>query len=460
MPILNARLGQAESRSLTRTPRIRPITPASLEGGAVQVGIDVGTPALVQEANDSMGLASPITATFGATPQIGNTLIAVLFSRGTTNVPVTPSGWTRHAEGEVIGAGFDGGRQTFFYKTAGASESVNVTISTSATTKSLYIAEWSGLGAPDDAVEVNNVAATTSMTVGTITPSAARGVLFAGFNQSSRQQTLTMTAGFTESYTDIIDASGPSQVFGYHIEDPFAGPYTATCTSSQSRGYGAYVLSFAAAANEVVWYPAPQANDGDDATSAYGDIAVGPCIRVYLEVERLIYRMELDIGQETAGTTAYELYGTDDASFATSTLLGTLTFTATGGVHAGLNRPVVGAHRVVPVLRDTARLGRWRRARSLRAADVLVGVIGRWRHRSPAAVGARQRGDQHPASSVTVADGDEWFDSVPTTSRRGWPSWRPRPSAIPATATSAAPRRSTRPSAGTRARLTRTARSP
>ena len=409
LPILNERLGQADEQEPDPDPEDPTDYAASTEGGAVQVGIDVGVPALVQEANDSMGLASPITATFGATPQIGNTLIAVLMSRGTTNVPVTPSGWTRHAEGEVIGAGFDGGRQTFFYKTAGASESVNVTISTSATTKSLYIAEWSGLGAPDDAVEVNNVAATTSMTVGTITPAATRGVLFAGFNQSSRQQTLTMTAGFTESYTDIIDASGPSQVFGYQIEDPFAGPYTATCTSSQSRGYGAYVLSFAAASDEVVWYPAPQANDADTGTSAYSDVAGGPCIRVALFVERLIYRMELDIGQETAGSTVYELYGTDDASFATSTLLGTLTFTATGSytLDSTVLSWVPTASYQYYELQHVSGGGDEREVYELRLYSSVSSGGGVTDH--PLLTG-RDSTAQHPASSVTLADGDDWFD--------------------------------------------------
>ena len=409
LPILNERLGQADEQEPDPDPEDPTDYAASTEGGAVQVGIDVGVPALVQEANDSMGLASPITATFGATPQIGNTLIAVLMSRGTTNVPVTPSGWTRHAEGEVIGAGFDGGRQTFFYKTAGASESVNVTISTSATTKSLYIAEWSGLGAPDDAVEVNNVAATTSMTVGTITPAATRGVLFAGFNQSSRQQTLTMTAGFTESYTDIIDASGPSQVFGYQIVDPFAGPYTATCTSSQSRGYGAYVLSFAAASDEVVWYPAPQANDADTGTSAYSDVAGGPCIRVALFVERLIYRMELDIGQETAGSTVYELYGTDDASFATSTLLGTLTFTATGSytLDSTVLSWVPTASYQYYELQHVSGGGDEREVYELRLYSSVSSGGGVTDH--PLLTG-RDSTAQHPASSVTLADGDDWFD--------------------------------------------------
>ena len=330
-PILNGTLGQADEPEPDPDPE-DPIDYASAEqGGTVQVAIDVGSVALVQEANGAAGVVSgSVSATFGATPTLGNMLIAVLFNRGTTNSPVTPSGWTRHPDCEVIGTGFDGGKQTLFYKVAGASEATVVTVTTSAHNKSLYIAEWSGLAAPAEVLAVSNEASTTSMTVGSITPTDSSGVLFAGFNQSSRQATLTMGSGFTESFTDIIDASGPSQVFGYKIVDPFSGSYSATCSSDELDAYGAYIVAFPAATDELVWYPAPAANDGDTATSSLSNSSADPTMRVILLDDRLIYRMELDVGTETAGATVFELYGSDDPTMVTTTLLATLSFTATG----------------------------------------------------------------------------------------------------------------------------------
>lgn len=327
IPILRGRLGYTTPPEPDADPEDPTNYASQDEAAAVQVGIDVGSPGFIQEATGHTDNAHiTVSATFASPPEVGNTLIAVLVNRGTGTVP-TLSGWTKAVD--AVSTSFDGGRITLWYKTAGASESSTVTV-THTDEKDLYIAEWEGLGAIDGTpVEVNSHSASTSLSVGTLTPSSGRGVLFGGFVQAARNPTLTIGSGFTDEMNVDTNASGPAGIFGSLEVDPFSGSYSFTATSSLSKSYGGFILAFAAASDDTVWYPGPGVNDGDTATSDFSD-AAGPCLRVALETERLIYRIELDVGQASAGATVYELYGSDDAAFTSPVLLATLTFTATG----------------------------------------------------------------------------------------------------------------------------------
>ena len=192
--------------------------------------------ALIADANVSATLASPASA--------GNLLVACLGYRGTSTSHSNPSGWTLHAN--VAGPGFDGGRQLLYTKVAVGGET-SLTIGCSAHNKDLYLAEWSGVGDVDVVDFASNVGASSSLTTDALTPTVAGGVIFAGFNQSARNPSIAMGGGFTEDWDEDVDASGPSVVFGHLIDSTFSGSYTATATSSHSKGYGWFIVSFAEA---------------------------------------------------------------------------------------------------------------------------------------------------------------------------------------------------------------------
>ncbi len=331
-PLLIERVGMTEPQEPDPDPS-DPTDYADVdEGGAVQVGIDVGSVALIQEAtNHTNSPGGSATATFGATPEIGNMLFAALFVRGTTAAVMHAAsnpGWTQDPETPVGSTAGDGGRFYLWYKTAGASEPTSIRVDAT-DAMDLYIAEWSGLDSLDVSDHLGAISATTSMVSGSITPTSSDGLLLAAFVQAARNASLALDATYTEQMDVDVDPSGPSGVFGTKIVDPFTGSYSTSATSDKNEGYGWYLGAYSAAGGGVVWFPGPAANDGDTGTSAFSD-STGPCLRVALDVERLIYRISLDVGQASAGATVYELYGTNDATFAAPTLLATLSFTATG----------------------------------------------------------------------------------------------------------------------------------
>lgn len=202
------------------------------------------TAAFIQAGSANAGVATPsVAATFAGTATSGNLLVAALSYRGTSTSHSDPSGWTKQCD--VQGPGFDGGRLIFYWRIASGSET-GLSIGCSAIKKSLYIAEWSGVESFDQEHEADSKSASTTMSGGTITPAAAGGVIFAGFNQSARNPSIALQSPFTEDYDRDVDASGPSVVFGHLIDDTFSGSYSGTAISSQSDGYGAFIVSFAA----------------------------------------------------------------------------------------------------------------------------------------------------------------------------------------------------------------------
>lgn len=406
-PLLNGRLGQAEEQEPDPDPE-DPIDYASQdEGGAVQVGIDLGTVAFIQEKTTTTGSAFDVTAVFDDPPTEFNLLIAVIGNRITTSEPTTPTGWTRGPS--VVGPTFDGGRLTFFYKIAGPSESSTVTIDSTAPAKELYIAEWQGVGGVPEVLTMDDQAAATNMTVGPLTPTSTAGVLFAGWNQSARSPGFTVSAPFTEEWDVPVDPDGPQVDLASRIVDPFSGSYSAELVSTDSQGWGGFLVAFGVPSGGTVWYPAPAANDGDTGTSAFGN-AEGACLRVALVVERLIYRIELDIGQETAGATVYEFYGTDDPTFATTTLLATLSFTATGSFTLDSVEAtwVPTASYAYYQLEHVSGGGNEREFYEIRLFSA-VGTVGVTDHEQ---LTGRDAADQHPADAVTVTDTAGWFEGT------------------------------------------------
>jgi hypothetical protein len=167
------------------------------------------------------------------------------------------------------------------------------------------------------------------------------------------------------------------------------------------------ITGSALVAGDPIWTQAPQANDDDVATSAYSDQPTDAVLRVYLAVDRLIYSVELDIGQETAGATVYELYGTDDPTFATSDLLATLSFTATGSytldsVSASwVPTASYGYYQLVYVSGG----GDEREFYEIRLFSAVSSGGGVTDH---PLLSGRSTADQHPASAISVSDSAGW----------------------------------------------------
>lgn len=109
------------------------------------------------------GAASTLTATYGSTPTEGNLLLACARVGAGSFANASLSGWTVIAQTTSVGATAP---FALWYKIAGASESVNVTLNwTGATNISLLIGEYSGmLSSPLDTSNSIVSDGTTSLT--------------------------------------------------------------------------------------------------------------------------------------------------------------------------------------------------------------------------------------------------------------------------------------------------------
>jgi hypothetical protein len=157
---------------------------------------------------------------------------------------------------------------------------------------------------------------------------------------------------------------------------------------------------------DTQWFPAPAANDGDTATSAYSNVTADPTLRVYLLAARAINRISLDIGTETAGATVFEFYGSEDAAFTSPVLLATLSLTATGSytldsVEESWTADAIYAFFQLEHVSGGGDDREFYEVHLYSAVDA-VGVSDH-----PSLTG-RSEADQHPASSVTVTDAAGW----------------------------------------------------
>jgi len=112
----------------------------------------------VQSALATTTLSTSITATFPSPPTAGNLLVAIKTHLTPSNAITGPSGWTLavNTANNVPG-------QIIYYKTAGAGESVNVTMSDGANlVNALRILEFSGFDGKNPPVVTSRTAATSS----------------------------------------------------------------------------------------------------------------------------------------------------------------------------------------------------------------------------------------------------------------------------------------------------------
>lgn len=331
-PIMNGPLGHPEPTEPDPDPS-DPIDYAAAEnGGFVQVAVSIGSVAIVNDFRiAAVGTYPDWSSDF--TPTINNVLLVFAFHRNAGQFPAD-TGWDRVAQvgptttsGDVAVACYakvsDGTETTFEYAPGNN------------TPRDFVIMEISGVDLADIEVNSNSGTATT-ITTGSVTPPSGRPGIIIGASG------LTPDAGSGHHHTpgddwdELYDSTGtaaPFECVVYQIVASTSGSYNPTMTVDSLPVVDSWrALTIALTPSEgAVWEAAPAANDGDDATYAESNGSIdGACLRVALEVERLIYRSELRIAYETAGSKTLELYGSDDAAFTSPVLLDSQTFSATG----------------------------------------------------------------------------------------------------------------------------------
>ena len=327
-PILNEHVGYSEPQEPDPDPE-DPTDYASVdEAGAVQTPLTIGGGA-VTIVNNTRILTQSVDPDWSGdfTPTAGNVLLVYTFQRN-GGLAAAPTGWVRLEEINSTDSIACYGRVS-----DGTERSMDYDIGTAAA-RDYVIIEVSGVTLAD--IETNtNSGSSTSITTGSVTPTAGVPAIIIGaaaaFPDEILGQSYTPGAGYTEMY-DSTGTAHPFETVIYDIEASTAGSYNpATTINNLAIGHAWIGLTVSLAEDtDVVWQPAPAVNDGDTATSELVEIDTDPVMRIALAVERLIYRIELDVGQASSGSTVYELYGTDDPEFVSTTLLATLTFTATG----------------------------------------------------------------------------------------------------------------------------------
>lgn len=338
LPLLDGAVGGVEDQppGTEPDPDCCNVDPADLpdrgssENGARIVGLGGGgDPTFVQKkSNTNSNTDATISATFDAPPTPGNLLVAYYLARSAAHTASPPSGWT---QGPTLdGGSIDNGYGDIFYKFATASEPSTVTVvKGSSSYAGLSISEYSGIDSFDTSDQADAVAATTSTTIGPLTPAAGRhALLYGAINQSSRLATFTWPGTWTELAQLQVNSSGPTGTDGYRIEASTAGAYSAAVTSDKSKSYGWAEVSFLGGADAAWIIPLPNANDGSDATC---DRVTGTDVAVMdMGAAYRIASARLVIGCENAGARVYTIKGANEPDLSDEVLLATIAFTATG----------------------------------------------------------------------------------------------------------------------------------
>ncbi len=223
--------------------------------------------AVVQSTTARDTLASSLTLTLPVAPTPGN-LLAIWHVTRAAPTPTGPSsGWTAHPAGVASAAGA-GEHGAMFYRVVQSGDGVSVVSNNSGGAQSAAIlVEIAGAGLVVANAEVND-AFGSAMTASVTTPGGA--VIIGGAVVAvSDTGTDTVAAGadtteIAELYSNPSSPHKPTAWLGYRTVTA-AGTYAINATISAARNWGMQALAFAVGA--PLWnVPAPNVNDGDDAT--------------------------------------------------------------------------------------------------------------------------------------------------------------------------------------------------
>lgn len=197
-----------------------------------------------QDAKNTASAAT-ITATYAATPTVGNLLIATCFSNVTTGLN-TLTGWTKALD--TLAGTNAGASGTVFYKVAGASEPTATTVTaTGASNMRLHIYEYTGLDTVSPFVTSNTAnsgaSIVTTQTTNTVTTVDANTLLFTWCFTSATITGPAWDSSFTLRQTDaaLIRIFDGDQIVSA------TGTYSSNATWTTSTRTTAAIFVFKAA---------------------------------------------------------------------------------------------------------------------------------------------------------------------------------------------------------------------
>lgn len=207
----------------------------------IPIRVYYGPIALVQTASGG-GTTGTFSATFGSTPTPGNLLVAIAGTR-LSGTLTAPAGWSTAIN---QGAGAAPG-EAIFYKVAGASEPLNVTMTTTAggNGNGLQLYEYAGVSVLDAVSSATGSG--TGVSSGSVTTASANELVIAGLvtQQGANFADASWTAAFAE-VNDLTEGGGGGQtVFGgAQLIVSAASTYSSTATSSASGAWRGQIVSF------------------------------------------------------------------------------------------------------------------------------------------------------------------------------------------------------------------------
>ncbi len=312
-----------------------PIDRALDVNGGVAMTLTVPSPTPVQTAEaDPAGSVAP---EFPSPPTVGNTVF--LWKTYAATPPALKSGFTNIASVSQVAGNTRTGRLMYRIVQPGDDEFMCAGDDAQANVR--YAAsEWTGVF--DGTSFVAQSTATNGGSPGPfecggdVTPPTSDDYVIIGFasiGQGSNEPAISSLTPGTDvtEMQEIPLASFPWTWTGYKAAPAASGPYTVdgTIAAGDARAILYSGVTVALQWGSTSWsVPAPDVNDGDDATC---EEITGPnVVAIQLDTTYRIVRARLRIATETAGSRTYKIFGSNTGDFSVEDELVSVTFTAIG----------------------------------------------------------------------------------------------------------------------------------
>jgi hypothetical protein len=307
-----------------------------LTGGAAAAALvqsRLYTPGPGAAVTQSLQFTSPTTA--------GNLLVCAIATRSFSgSMGGTGGVWT--VLDQIDTNGFNSGDGVVIYKIADGTEgSTPFNVDTGAgTQRRIVLAEFSGPNTLVDSASVDGAAGTASLALGSVDPTSGASTLLlaVGVNAS----TITSIAGYTTISNGAVEGgvNGPRMIVAYKVVNPASGSYSATVTQDGSGAVcGGTHAAFSGSTGGVVWTPAPDTIDNNDASSDDVDdaaiIAAGDAFwRMTLDAPELIGELDGIVGFTDTGSVTMLLQAATLADYSDAATVATINLAATGSLTA------------------------------------------------------------------------------------------------------------------------------
>lgn len=278
------------------------------------------------------------------TPTLGNVLLVLMFQRNGGEV-AAPAGWTLlHYQGPAS-ATANTASVAAYAKVSDGTETTFDYNYPNATARDAVIIEINGPALVDPQVNGNS-GTTTSITTGSVTPTAGLAAIIIGASAAYFDEIMGQShvpgAGWTELY-DSAGTSSPFETVIYKIEASTSGSYNpATTINNLAFAHGWHALTVALLGIDpggLSWIPAPDTTDvddgtSDDVTSAAAALADDAFWRGDYGSVATIGTLDAVLGFEDAGAVTVYVQGGDAADWSDAATVVQVDLTATGGFTA------------------------------------------------------------------------------------------------------------------------------